>query len=465
MKIWPKRMSQHYGAMSEELLDTTNRYVIKVDAFCEFCKEQPPELFAKFLYTWLILKRYGMLRQELRKHLSMDIEEFNSFLASGKQLGLLRENADNEEKEIKDNQVRVVRGSFPGLGKFEQEGDRSAKAYKFNFMYFIRFFETWGENKKMLRAFTTAVKALPWMNHRYGFMCENPEEFTLGYIRPVSIIDAARLVGVARSTFYEDLSGMEMKDVEEAERKLALGGVVRLPSGKSAFMVNGKLFYHDDYDPMLFMYTHGDWDEEFTIEDWDEAFRMADIAERDKKASEMASFTGTYITTTLQAETAKTLLGSFIQKYFPFLEENTVEKRKLDCVERLLPYMNIRYNVLCHDARDIGLKRLVPLTAEEIRDVARYKGSVDEFIESMSHITSADGEQIPVLKKMKLAYGGEGYSINPFIARTTRCAYNNGANDWRTCDTVIDVEPTRPPLDKFDTDYCKEVCYGNMVCV
>ena len=83
----------------------------------------------------------------------------------------------------------------------------------------------------------------------------------------------------------------------------------------------------------------------------------------------------------------------------------------------------------------------------------------------MSHIASSDGEQIPILKKVKLVYGGEGYSINPFIARTTRCACKSGVNDWRTSDTVVDVEPTRPPLDKFDTDYYKEVCYGNMVCV
>lgn len=465
MKVWPKRMALHYGVMAEDLLDTTNRYVIKLDAFCQFCEEQPPELFAKFLYVWLILKRYGMLRQELRKHLSMGRDKFNAFLTFGKQLGLLRENTDSGRKEIKDNQVRVVRGSFPGLGKLEKEGDRPSKSYKFNFTYFIRFYETWNGDKKMLRAFSTAVKALPWMNHHYGFMCENPEETTLGYIRPINMLDSARLVGVARSTFYEDVNTMEVKDVEEAEKKLALGGVIKLPSGKSAFMVNGKLFYHDDYDPMLFMYTHGDWDEEFTIEDWDEAFRMADIAKRDRRAAEMASLTGTYITTALQAETATTSLGNFIKKYFPFLEENTVEKRKLDCVERLLPYMNIRYNVLCHDARDIGLKRLVPLTVEEVRDAARYKGSTDEFIEVMSHIASADGEQIPLLKKVKLVYGGEGYSINPFIARTTRCAYKSGVNDWRTSDTVVDVEPTRPPLDKFDTDYYKEICYGNMVCV
>lgn len=465
MKALPKRLLAYYGTASPELIDTTNRYVINAEHLSEFCSQQPHAAFARYLYTWLIIKKYGMPRAELRKQLGMDADAFEAFVSEGKALGVFRERTSYGGKELKANKVRVMRGVFPGIGGLENEGDYPAKAYKFNFMYFIRFYETWGENKKMLRAFTTAVKALPWMNHRYGFMCENPEEFTLGYIRPVSIVDAARLVGVARSTFYEDVSSMEVKDVEEAEKKLALGGVVKLPNGKSVFMVNGKLFYHDDYDPMLFMYTHGDWDEEFTIEDWDEAFRMADIAKRDRRAAEIASFTGTYITTALQAETAKTFLGNFIKKYFPFLEENTVEKRKLDCVERLLPYMNIRYNVLCYDARDIGLKRLVPLTLEEVRDAARYKGSTDEFIEAMSHIASADGEQIPILKKVKLACGGEGYSINPFVARTTRCAYKSGVNDWRTSDTVVDVEPIRPPLDKFDTDYYKEVCYGNMVCV
>ena len=221
------------------------------------------------MYVWITARKYGLHRATLRKKLGLDKDEFNSFLEKFINRGILRERtADSEGNPIPAFKRRISRGYFPGFIKTEAEGDLSEREYKLDIEYFVRCFEAWKDNKTMLTYFGYAFKLFPWLNQKYGFICENPRQEWMSYIVPMKRKRFAEIVGVSPRTISRFLDACP-KQWESSPAPVCLGGDGKLKNGKKVFMLNPRLFYHKDTDPMIFFWKWGEDAEDLTIVDFD----------------------------------------------------------------------------------------------------------------------------------------------------------------------------------------------------
>lgn len=276
------RAIAHFGTTNECYRDLTARLSIgNVDAFAEFAKKEDPATFAKMIYAYIICGKFGTTRAVLRKRLKMDKEEFHTFLSDCCNKFVLYEKLkDKDDNPIPPQKVRIFPKTFPGFLTFEPhreggEPQASRYGYKIDTFYYKDCYETWAEDDRMLATLGLACRLLPWLNQKYGFLCENPEEEWLDYIVPMKKKTIAEKLALPQRTADRYLAKMTtvvrrpIAQLNNLERDIVIAGDGKLKNGKKVFMLNPRLFYHKDTDPMIFFWKWGEDAEDLTIVDFD----------------------------------------------------------------------------------------------------------------------------------------------------------------------------------------------------
>lgn len=295
------RRISHFGTTNELFFDPTKRYSINnINEFYNIAKSMDPANFARALYSCIICGTYGLSRPALRKKLRMEREEFNALLNDLIKRFILSEYHIDTKGEKKATRLRTR--CFPGGYTFEreiteddlhpkeeEEDERdfrereqqrmkrlfSRLEYKLDMYYFKDCFETWIDDKSMLATLGLACRLLPWLNQKYGFLCENPEEEWLDYIVPMKKKTIAEKLALPQRTADRYLAKMAtvirrpIAQLNNLERDIVIAGDGKLKSGKKVFMLNPRLFYHKDTDPMIFFWKWSEDAEDLTIVDFD----------------------------------------------------------------------------------------------------------------------------------------------------------------------------------------------------
>lgn len=248
--------------------DTTLRIAINADVMSGLMDNLGIIDTVSALYVWVSAGRYGLPRPVLRKRLKMDRDEFTRFVDKFLSRGIFRERAtDADGNPIPLYKRRIARGHFPAVIQIEKEGNFSLREYKLDIDYFIRCFNTWSDNKTMLTYLGYAFKLFPYLNQKYGFLCENPRQEWLGHIVPLKKKRFAEIIGVSQRTISRFIDACP-KQWETSSSPVCLGGDGKLKSGKTVFMLNPLLFYHKDTDPMIFFWKWGEGSDDLTIVDF-----------------------------------------------------------------------------------------------------------------------------------------------------------------------------------------------------
>ena len=294
------RRISHFGTTNELYFDPTTRYSINnIEEFYGVAMAMDPADFARAVYAHIVCGTFGMSRAALRKKLCMEREEFDKLVDELIKRFILSEysnQTDNTKITSKGTRLRAKR--FPGGYTFESEfreedeaaieeeedeakKEKKRKAlfsrieYKIDILYFKDCFETWANNKSMLAALGLACRLLPWLNQKYGFLCENPKEEWLQYIVPMKKKYFAEKLGVSLRTADRYIEKMRVlvrrpiKQLDNRERDIVFAGDGKLKGGKKVFMLNPRLFYHKDTDPMIFFWKWGPDADDLTIVNFD----------------------------------------------------------------------------------------------------------------------------------------------------------------------------------------------------
>lgn len=222
-----------------------------------------------------------MTRAVLRKRLAMDREEFQEFVEDLCSKFILYEKTkDKDGNPIPKTKIRLFAKVFPSTLIYEPHKDNgepcvSRYEYKIDVNYFKDCFETWVTDKAMLATLGMTFRLLPWLNQKYGFLCENPKEEWLQYIVPMKKKYFAEKLGVSLRTADRYIEKMKVlvrrpiKQLDNRERDIVFAGNGKLKGGKKVFMLNPCLFYHKDTDPMIFFWKWGPDADDLTIVNFD----------------------------------------------------------------------------------------------------------------------------------------------------------------------------------------------------
>ena len=463
-------MFEEFDAISLSRIDDTVRYAIDEARFVKYCDEKGKKIFARLLYVWMRVGRYGISRSVLRKMLRMEREDFDSFVEQAFKEKVLHVTMSKDGKQIPVNQRRVSPGTFPGIIKYESAKTESLSAYKMCPNYYANCYETFfGDMRQLDGVVMFVVKMLPYANHKYGILCENPLETDFKKIVPLNKTRMAQIAGVSRHMLYKLLEGFLMQSHDYVVGDVFFGRTVDMESrNKDAYLINPRLFYHSDYDPMIFWYSNPR--EENILQDFDKIY-LRELA--DKEVEEAKPIRRDTISrvreektvahgfglneTHPQLESARKRVRYLMGEHFPLLKKTRDFDVLATYIENLVPHMNMRYNILCHNPVDIGPQRISPMNLDEIAKAAQFSGGGSEFWKIISQLIIEGDVAYRLIKKVEVGYGCCGYSINPGIAKTLRYPYKKYGDwdevvrAWETTDIIKAVPFSQYRFDSFDT--------------
>lgn len=470
IRVIPSRLLEEFDAISLFHIDNSVRYAIDEDGFVKYCDEKGKEYFSKLLYVWMRVGRFGISRSALRKMLGMGRDRFDGFIEQAVLEGALHVTMSKGDKQIPINQRRVSPGAFPGIIKYESANTDSLSAYKMCRYYYANCYEAFqGSAKQLDGVVRFVVKMLPYANHKYGILCENPFETEFEKIVPLNKTRMAQIAEVSRHTLYKLLEGFLMRSHDYVVGDVFFGRTVDMESrNKDAYLINPRLFYHSDYDPMIFWYSNPR--EENILQDFDKLYlrKLADKEVEEVKPIRRDTISRVREEKTVahgfgqnethpQLESARKRVRYLMGEHFPSLKKTTDFDALATYIENLVPHMNMRYNILCHDPVDIGLQRISPMNLDEIAKAAKFPGDGSEFWKIISQPIIEGDTAHRLIKKVEMGYGCSGYSINPGVSKTLRYPYKKYGDwdevvrAWETTDIVKTVPFSQYRFDSFDT--------------
>lgn len=218
---------------------------------------------ASLLYVWCISGKYRRSIKSLESCLIEDHANATKIIDLAFSRGVIQE---------KDG--KICKSSFPGLKTIEDKSSGDGRAdYKLNIDRYIDVYKaqktSHDESPDRLAFLGCCISLVPYLNQKYGFLCNNPDETVLENIRPLKFREIGELIGVNAGRMKRFIDSCSEYLNYDAEKKIALGGIARIKNGRRVFMVNARFLYHRDTDPLILSWF---WDEEFVIEDWDKKY-------------------------------------------------------------------------------------------------------------------------------------------------------------------------------------------------
>lgn len=218
------------------------------------------EKFLRFLYVFLTIdKRYGITEILLRKKLGEDKETFRDDLNEMMDLQIIRKWRTN-----------LLAGDFPGVLPMSQKWNDTVYTHRIDINNFIMCYEACNTDKALENCLAKCFRLMCWANRRFGVICDYPGDLTFETMKIMTKTRMCDTMKISRPTFKGFLKTASAPLLLSNKRFFRLFYPVNLENGKIAYMVNPDLFYHEDTDPLVFLFSNNP---QYILKDFDKEYR------------------------------------------------------------------------------------------------------------------------------------------------------------------------------------------------
>lgn len=231
----------------------------------------------RLIYTYVKSPSRGWNQCALRKELGMETQEYWDFISKAAGDGILRITNKN-----------ICPGEFPG------GVDKNRYYLPYDYILdektFCNCVKAAAWDKTLVNDLSRTFLTLPYVHRQYGILCENPYEQNLDLIKPLSISEIAKVVGMSRrrvDAFINRLSDRRLRiryldtrivrdyavrgyadkiildywntNFVRVEYNVCLGGKIKVGNGKEAVIITPNLFYTKETSSYVYAWEDPDF--------------------------------------------------------------------------------------------------------------------------------------------------------------------------------------------------------------